>query len=82
VYSLLCVLSQYQEYKIGAAGENIAQPRDAEAAAPEQRPRRLPATTTASVTEDVNSNNALLLPSAEKLGAGPSTGTLSLCTVS
>ncbi|GBM42776.1 hypothetical protein AVEN_81597-1 [Araneus ventricosus] len=72
VYALLCVLSQYQEYKIGAVRENVVQPRDQEAAA--EQPQRRPVTTTASVTDDVNSSNALLLPS-EKHVAGPSTST-------
>ncbi|GFY51123.1 uncharacterized protein TNIN_339951, partial [Trichonephila inaurata madagascariensis] len=72
VYALLCVLSQYQEYKIGAVRENVVQPRDPEAV-PEQ-PQRPPVTTSASVTDDVNSSNALLAP-PEKLGAGPSTST-------
>ncbi|GFT53974.1 uncharacterized protein NPIL_50181 [Nephila pilipes] len=47
-------------------------PRDPEA--PPEQPQRPPVTTSASVTDDVNSSNALLVP-PEKIGAGPSTST-------
>ncbi|KAG8188292.1 hypothetical protein JTE90_016526 [Oedothorax gibbosus] len=78
VYALLCVLSQYQEYKIGQAGENVVQTRDQEAAV--EQPQRQPVTASASVTDDVNSSNALLAPVSEKLGvAGTSTPKFMYC---
>ncbi|XP_054721793.1 uncharacterized protein LOC129231490 [Uloborus diversus] len=72
VYALLCVLSQYQEYKIGLVRENVVQPRDQEA--PREPPPKAPVTS--SVTDEVNSSHALLNPSAvaPKISlAGPST---------
>ncbi|KAF8785687.1 hypothetical protein HNY73_011200 [Argiope bruennichi] len=71
VYALLCVLSQYQDYKMGAVEDNVVQPRDPEAAA--ERPQRPLVTTTASFTDDVNSSNAPPSMTLDKLGAGPST---------
>ncbi|XP_071044315.1 uncharacterized protein [Parasteatoda tepidariorum] len=67
VYALLCVLSQYQEYKLGLGRNNAAQPRDLEAAAPQPRKPQV----TSSITDDV-STTALLPPSSTSpMKAGP-----------